>query len=95
MSSILKNSNAKKPKKAIPNGKLMVETETSTYQFDERDANGIRRFSTDSCSLIPRNHCKIITLEIGKPMILEYYPPVKDPGKMYRKTTDVVSIKEP
>jgi len=92
--SLFKNEGVEKVRKVdIPHGSFVVETENSVYNFDKCQKDGIRSFCTDSCALIRRKKCKIITLVVGKPMVLEYYPPIKNPNEARRTTTNVVSIK--
>jgi len=95
----MSTKNKKRAKKVeelnIPKGIFTVETETSIYEFGELKDDEIRSFFTDSCALVPRNQCKIITLKVGVPMELEYYPPVEDSSYARRMTTNVVSIKVP
>jgi hypothetical protein len=61
-------------KKVLYKGDLFVKTEGSAYFFGPENNKGVRELSTDSRIPLLSPMCKIITLEVGKKLAIQYYP---------------------
>ncbi len=66
MIAITKNKNLR--------GNLFVKTEDGEYFFGPENNKGVREFSTTSKIPLLSQKCRIIALEVGKKMEIQYYP---------------------